>query len=84
MSAVSLLQSVLCAVDLARTQATRTNCNGCGSTVNDCLYLTDIGLPSSVGLTVRVRYVLTENNAFSTNTALCHDKFPPCNYLHLL
>ncbi len=63
----------LSAVNLAGTKATRANSNGLRSTVNDCLYLTDIGLPGSVGLTVRVRNVLTENNTFSTNTALCHD-----------
>ena len=42
------------------------------SAVNDCLYLSDVGLPSSVGLTVRVRYVVSENNALAANTALSH------------
>ena len=67
------LSPKLSAVNLARTKATGANSNGLGSTLNDCLYLTDIGLPSSVGLTVRVRNILTENYTFSTNTALCHD-----------
>ena len=73
------LYAKLSTVNLTGTKATGANSNGLGSTVNNCLYLTDVGLPGSVGLAVRVRNVLTENNAFSTNTALCHDKFPPCN-----
>ena len=36
------------------------------------LYFANIGLPGSVGLTVRVRNVLTENNALATDTTLCH------------
>jgi hypothetical protein len=36
------------------------------------LYLADIGLPTSVGLAVGVRNVLTKHNAFVANTAFCH------------
>ena len=67
----------LSAVNLTRTKATRANCNGLRCTVNNCFYLTNVRLPSSVCLTVRVRNILSENNAFSTNTALCHDNLPP-------
>ena len=77
------LYAKLSTVNLTGTKATGANSNSLRCTVNYCFYLTDIGLPSSVGLTVRVRNVLTENNAFSTNTALCHDNLPPCNLLHL-
>ena len=36
------------------------------------LYLANIGLPGSVGLSVRVRNVLTEDNAFAADTTFCH------------
>ena len=58
--------------NLSGTQATSTYCNGLGRTVNDCLYLADVGLPHTIGLTVGVGHTLTEHYAFSTNTALCH------------
>ena len=32
----------------------------------------NIGFPGSVGFTVRVRNVLTENNAFAADTTFCH------------
>ena len=41
-------------------------------TVNNCLYLTDIRLPGSVGLTVRVGNVVTESNALTADAALSH------------
>ena len=41
-------------------------------TVYNCLYLANVRLPGSVGLAVRVRYVVTESNALSADTALCH------------
>ena len=59
-------------VDLARTQATGANGYGLRGTVHDCFYLTDVGLPSSVGLAMRVRYRLSEDNSLSANAALCH------------
>ena len=62
----------LSAVYFARAKATGTNSNGGGRTINDCLNLANIGLPTSVGLAVGVRNVLTEYNAFSANRAFCH------------
>ncbi len=73
----------LSAGDLARTQATGTNGNGRRGTVNDCLYLTNVGLPTSVGLAVGVGNVLSEDNALSTNAALCHFD-TSCMRLHAL
>ena len=58
--------------NLAVTQTTRANCYGLGCTVNNCLYLANIGLPRSVGLTVRVGNGLSENDALSADAALCH------------
>ena len=42
------------------------------SSVYYCLNLTDVGLPRSVGLTVRVRNVMTEGHALTADTALSH------------
>ena len=64
--------NALRSVDLARTQATRANSNGLGGTVNDCLYLTDVGLPRSVGLAMRVRNRLSKDDTLSANATLCH------------
>jgi len=64
---------------LAGTKATRTNCNGLGCTVNNCSDLTDVGLPSSVCVAVRVRNGVTENNALATDTTLCHNDTSSCN-----
>ena len=41
-------------------------------TVNYCLNLTDVGLPGSVGLTVRVRNVVTESDALAANATFSH------------
>ena len=58
--------------NFARTKATRANSNGLGCAINHSSYLTDVGLPSSVCFTMRVRNCLSEDNALSANTALCH------------
>ena len=65
----------LCAVCLFESaEATGANGYGLGRTVFNYLYLANIGLPTSVCLAVRVRNVMSENNAFSANAALCHIK----------
>ena len=50
-------------------QATGTNVDRFAAFQSD---FTDIGLPASVGLPMRVRDVLTEHNALSADTAFCH------------
>lgn len=62
---------------LTGTKTTGANVNGLVSTVNNSLNLSDVGLPCSVCLTVRVRNIKTENNALAANIAFCH-------YRHLL
>ena len=62
----------LCALNLSGTKATRANANGGVSTVYNCLNLTNVRLPGSVGLAVRVRHVVSESNALATNTAFSH------------
>ena len=48
-----------------------------GGTVNDSLDALDVGLPGTIGATVRVRHSDTESNALIAELALCHP-------LHLL
>jgi hypothetical protein len=63
----------LCALCLFESaEATGANGYGLRGTVFYYLYLANIGLPTSVCLAVGVRNVMSENNAFSANTALCH------------
>ena len=62
----------LCTLDLSRTKATRANVNRLIATVNYGLYLTDVRLPGSVGLTVRVRNVVSESDALTANAAFSH------------
>ena len=50
-------------------QATRTNID-CFAAFQ--LYLANIGLPGSVGLSVRVGNILTENNTLAADTTFCH------------
>jgi hypothetical protein len=66
------------ALDLAGTQTTRADVNRLCTTVYDRLYATDVGLPSSVGLTIRVRYVMTEHNALATKVTFCHGSDTSC------
>ena len=62
----------LSAFDLSGTKAARANVNGTVSTVNNCFYLTNIRLPGSVGLTVRVGNVVSEGNALTANATFSH------------
>ena len=63
--------------NLTGTQATGANSDGLVSTVHDCLDLANVGLPGAIGLTVRVRDILTVNNTLSADTAFCHYLTPP-------
>ena len=62
----------LYALDLSGTKATGANCNSSVTTVYNRLNLTDVGLPGSVCLTVRVRHVVSENYALTANATLSH------------
>ena len=65
------------ALDLVGTKASRTDVNMARSTVNNSFYALDVGLPSSVGTSVRVRDFDTKGHALAADIALCH-------WLHLL
>ena len=60
------------ALNLTGSEATGANVNGGMRSVNDRLYLTDVGLPGSVGLTVRVGNVVSKGNALTANATLSH------------
>ena len=59
-------------LNLAGTKATGANGNGCIRAVNNCLNLTNVGLPGSVGLAVGVGNVVTKGNALTAYAANCH------------
>jgi len=62
---------------LAGAQAASASIYVSGSTVHDCLYALYIGLPGSVGTTMRVRNFNAESYAFAADFTFCHG-------LHLL
>ncbi len=59
-------------LNLAGTQAARANVNGLGCTVYNSLNASDVGLPGSVGLSVRMGNSKSKLNCLSANAALCH------------
>ncbi len=66
------MNKYLCALNLSRTKATGANINGAVRAVYYCLYLTDVGLPSSVGLAVGVGNIVSEGNSLSAYAAFSH------------
>jgi len=64
-------------LDLVGTQASCTDVYMARSTVNNSFYALDVGLPSSVGTSMRVRDLDTESHTLAADIALCH-------LLHLL
>ena len=63
--------------NLVGTQASCTDVYMARSTVNNSFYALDVGLPSSVGTSMRVRDLNTESHTLAADIALCH-------LLHLL
>ena len=63
--------------DLAGTQATGAGVDTTRCAVDNRLDALDVGLPSAIGASVRVRNLNTEGNTFTTNITFCH-------ILHLL
>jgi len=62
--------------NLAGTKATGTYINCLVRTFNNSLNSSDVGLPRSVGLAVRVRYIVSKYYAFSAYITFSH-------FLHL-
>ena len=65
------------ALDLVRAKASRTDVNMAGGTVNNRFHALDIGLPGSVGTSVRMGDLDPEDNTLAANITLSHG-------LHLL
>ena len=63
--------------NLTGTQTAGTNIDMAGRTVDDSLHALDVGLPGTIGTTVRVGNSDTERNTLVAKLALCHP-------LHLL
>lgn len=68
---------LLCSLHFVGAQATRTDAYRLNSSVDVSLNLSDVGLPSSVGLSVGVRYLKTESYGLTAKFTLCH-------FVHLL
>ena len=66
-----------CSGDLAGTHTPGTNIHMAGGTIDDCLHALHIGLPGTIGTTMRVRDLDTEGYALVAKFALSHP-------LHLL
>ena len=63
----------LSSCNLAGSETTRANVNCLVFAVtNNCLNSSDVGLPSSVCLSVGVGYIVTECNTLAAYFALCH------------
>ena len=62
----------VCTLNLAGAQASGANINVAGRTLHNCLDTLDIGLPGTVGTTVRVRNLDTKRDALAADLAFCH------------
>ena len=62
----------VCTLYLAGAQASGANINVAGRTLHDRFHALDIGLPSTVGTTVRVRDLNTKRDALAADFAFCH------------
>ena len=69
-----------CAGNLAGTEAPRANIDMARSAVNDSLYAANVGLPSTVGTSVRMGNLDTKGYALAANFTLCHFPEPPYLY----
>ena len=65
------------ACNLTASEASRTNIDVTRGTVNDRLYTLYIGLPCTIGTSVRMADFNTKGNALIAKLALCHVEAPP-------
>ncbi len=63
--------------DLTASHAVSTYINGLMSAVYNSLNLSDVRLPHSAGLSVRVRNIVTKGNCLLAKFTLCHLFYPP-------
>ena len=75
---LAVLISILdCAGNLAGTEAPRANVDMALSTTNNSLYSTNVGLPGTVGTSVRMGNLDTKGYTLAANFTLCHFPAPP-------
>lgn len=67
-----LLFGSLCARYFTGTQATGAGVDMLGRTIHHDLHAADIGLPGSVGTSVRMGLTNTKNHRFAADFTLCH------------
>ena len=65
------------ASNLAAAEAAGADVDVLGGTVNNRLYALHIGLPSTIGTSVRMADFNTKSNALIAKLALCHAEAPP-------
>ena len=66
-----------CASDLAAAQAAGAGVDVLGAAVHDGFHALDVGLPGTVGTTVRVAHCDAEGNALVAKLTLCHGAEAP-------
>ena len=66
-----------CAGNLAGTEAPRANVDMARSTTNNSLYSTNVGLPGTVGTSVRMGNLDAKGYTLAANFTLCHFPAPP-------
>ena len=71
-SAVFCLSSAVRTLHLTGAQASGANINVAGRTLHNGFYTLDIGLPCTVGTTVRVRDLDTKCHALAADFTFCH------------
>lgn len=66
------IDSAVCTLDLAGAQASGANIDVAGRTLHDRFDALDIGLPCTIGTTVRVGDLNTKSDALAADFAFCH------------
>jgi len=66
-----------CTVDLAGTQAAGAGVHTSGSTVDNSLDTSYVGLPGTIGTAMRVGYLDSKSNTLAADFTLCHYTVPP-------
>ena len=65
------------AFNLIGTEASCTDVDMAGRTIDDCFHALHVGLPSSVGASVGMGHLNAERNTLAANIALCQTAAPP-------
>ena len=65
------------AFNLIGTEASCTDVDMAGRTIDDCFHALHVGLPSSVGASMGMGHLNAERNTLAANIALCQTAAPP-------